>query len=72
MKIVLHAAGCPGLTGDGLQVKVKAMDDLVSEVYTLMQTHQIPFYHVVIHSRECPGGNFPLEELEHRLFVLER
>ncbi|MBS4031940.1 MAG: hypothetical protein KGZ63_11060 [Clostridiales bacterium] len=71
MVIVLHKEDCPDIPEHSLHVKVKKMDDLVDEVFSLMQKYKIPFHHVEPHNRNCPGLKFPLEELEHKLFILE-
>ncbi len=70
-KIVIHRESCRQSQAGVLNVSVKEMDELVGEVYSLMQEHHIPFFEVVTHSRDCPGSAFPMEELEHRLFILE-
>ena len=71
-KIMVHSIGCQG-TGDPgtLNVAVEEMDQLVREVYGLMQEYSIPFYQVVPHHSSCPGPRFPWEDLEFQLFTLE-
>lgn len=71
MVIVLHKEDCLDISEHSLHVKVKKMDDLVAEVFSLMQKYKISFHHVEPHNRSCPGSKFPLEELEHKLFILE-
>jgi len=70
-KITVHNEKCRQAFAGEFHVTVKEMDSLVAEIYTLMNKHNIPFYNVVTHLRDCPGPAFPVEELELRLFTLE-
>lgn len=74
-RIIVHRLDCPDLQkpGEGeLSVGVKGnLDALVTEIHSLMKTHNIPFYQVESHDESCPGRRFPWEDLEFKLFVLE-
>ncbi len=70
-KIVVHKEDCYEAQAGELHVVAKEMDALVEEIFILMQKHKIPFYNVEAHKNECLGTSFPMEELEHRLFILE-
>lgn len=73
-RIVLHRPGCPKLGNtmeSQVDLPIEEMETLVLRVHGLLRKHQLPFYRVEPHNQNCPGRQFPWEDLEFKLFVLE-
>lgn len=73
-RIVLHRPDCPELgkaSAGQLNLPIEEMGALVQRVHELLDKYQLPFYRVEPHNQNCPGRQFPWEELDFRLFILE-
>ncbi|MGI6364711.1 MAG: hypothetical protein ACOX2G_03045 [Bacillota bacterium] len=72
--VTVHCSGCPEAANPGdlhVVYENENMETLVAEVFRLLEEHDLPFYSVQAHNKQCPGCHFPWEELELRLFILQ-